>query len=106
MNDKDAQKPQRPPIPQRFRRHNFDPPPSVRPPPPPPPPAKWFVRSASNGNWRSTSPYAVAIAEALRIPDSIEKDGRLDGFALMSRRTCLPRRSLRRCHGAGAGHGS
>ena len=84
MNDKDAQKPQRPPIPQRFRRHNFDPPPSVRPPPPPPPPAKWFVRSASNGNWRSTSPYAVAIAEALRIPDSIEKDGRLDGFALMS----------------------
>ena len=46
MNKKSSQKPQRPPIPQRFRRHNFDPPPSVRPPPPPPPPppAEWFIR--------------------------------------------------------------
>ena len=46
MKNKSSQNPPRSPIPQQFRRHNFDPPPAVRPapPPPPPPPAEWFIR--------------------------------------------------------------
>ena len=95
MNDNPARKPTRPRIPQEFRRFNYDPPPAVRPPPPPPPPppAKWFIQRASGGNEAAElgggfphlmPPYKVAVAEALRVPDDLEKQGRLEGWGLLS----------------------